>query len=162
MPNRILPPEEQSEWLVCHIPHRVRAAIAHSDLSGSILDVKTSIHPPQETLQQKINWHCAADSIWEGRLAATRWLIEFVGIKTKHVSIVHFDGGTPCQDSERERLTDVWERCSQASAHPTRKNNRSRLDDKELVNALKIVLRHLQSTIYSHAGLRLRDWVLLP
>ena len=72
---------EQAIWLAEHIPHRVRAAIARLPMESSILRVTATIDPKCLTEQQKIYWRCAADSIWEGRLAATRWLIEFVGIK---------------------------------------------------------------------------------
>ena len=102
---------EQAIWLAEHIPHRVRAAIARLPMESSILRVTATIDPKCLTEQQKIYWRCAADSIWERRLAATRWLIEFVGIKQgkggnpvrcekdpKYPDDVHiddFDGGVP-------------------------------------------------------------------
>src|SRR5258707_488184 len=72
---------EQSEWIARHIPHRVRAAIARLPMEHSLLRVKACIDPECLTDRDHIYWRCATDSIWEGRLAATRWLIEFVGIK---------------------------------------------------------------------------------
>ena len=48
---------------------------------NSVLQVTATIDPQCRTEQDRIYWRCATDSIWEGRLAATRWLIEFVGIK---------------------------------------------------------------------------------
>jgi hypothetical protein len=73
--------EEQNEWLVKHIPHRVRAATARLQMEKSPLQVQALIDPEGRDEKDKIYWRCATDSIWEGRLAATRWLIEFVGIK---------------------------------------------------------------------------------
>ena len=169
---------EQREWFLVHIPHRVRAAVAHLDLRGSILDMQLSIYPPQATPEEKICWHCAANSIWEGRLAATRWLIDFVGIKEEDgnpvepkrkrlptdVWIKDFEGGIffASSRSEARLLANVWRGCSKASAHPTRKTGHPKVDEPELINALKPVLQHLQDTIYSHAGLTLRDCVLVP
>ena len=72
---------EQDKWITMHIPHRVRAAIARIDMENSLLRVNTLIDPALPTNEAKIYWRCATDSIWEGRLAATRWLIEFVGIQ---------------------------------------------------------------------------------
>ena len=74
-------PPEQAQWLATHIPHRVRAAIARLPMENSILRVTATIDPHCRTQQDHIYGRCATDSIWEGRLAATRWLIEFVGIK---------------------------------------------------------------------------------
>ena len=74
-------PPEQGQWLTTHIPHRVRAAIARLPMENSILRGTATIDPHCRTEQDHIYWRCATDSIWEARLAATRWLIEFVGIK---------------------------------------------------------------------------------
>ncbi len=125
----------------------------------------------------RISWHCATDSIWEGRLAATRWLIEFVGIKAhngnpavkekrgKDVRIDDFDGGSLLSHTSPEArlLADVWKGCSQASSHATEEYNHPSVDDKtELPAALTIILNHLQSTIYQKAGKNIRDSVLVP
>ena len=121
---------------------------------------------------------CATDSIWEGRLAATRWLVEFIGIKrdgngkatehkkqkgSKDVRIDNFDGGKlfDLADPNAQLLADVWKGCSQASSHATNEYNHPAVSDrKELPAALTIVLNHLQDTIYSRAGKQVRDCVL--
>jgi hypothetical protein len=72
---------EQSERIAIHIPHRVRAGIALPPTGHSLLGVKASIDPGLPTDRDWVYWRCATDSISVGRLAATRWLIEFVGIK---------------------------------------------------------------------------------
>jgi hypothetical protein len=155
---------EQKKWLETHIPHRVRAAIARLNrLENSVLRVRAFIDPVPKTAEEKVYWRCATDSIWEGRLAATRWLIEFVGIKQgkggKYPDDVHiqdFDGGVPLN---RQTLASVWKGCSQASSHPT-SGNHPAVDEKHLANSLAIVLEHLQNTIYQTAGKTLRDFVL--
>ena len=119
---------EQTKWLAEHIPHRVRAAIARLPMENSILRVTATIDLQCRTEQDRIYWRCAADSIWEGRLAATRWLIEFVGIKQgkggnpvrcekdpKYPDDVHiqdFDGGVPLnhQTLAAADLASVWKR----------------------------------------------------
>src|ERR1035437_233833 len=125
---------EQSEWITKHIPHRVRAAIARINMKNSLLDVTASIDPALQTGKDKICWRCSTDSIWEGRLAATRWLIEFVGIKQdkngnpvctgkkkNDVRIDDFDGGALLDRSTADGrfLADVWKGCTQASSHAT-------------------------------------------
>src|SRR5437867_220410 len=154
---------EQSEWLTMHIPHRVRAAIARLNMEQSLLRVKAIIEPQLRTDEDKIYWRCSTDSIWEGRLAATRWLIGFVGIKQdnagnpavckkvdKDVRIDDFDGGRLLGPStpEGRLLAAVWKGCSQASSHATNEYGHPSVSDKQdLPEALKIILDHLQKTI---------------
>jgi hypothetical protein len=169
---------EQSEWIGTHIPHRVRAAIARIDMENSLLRVKAFIDPALQTDEDKIYWRCSTDSIWEGRLAATRWLIEFVGIKEKDgnpvacqkrrkddVRIDDFNGGDVLDPStpNGRRLADVWKGCSQAASHATNAYTHPSLDDRTVLpEALKIILNHLQDTIYDKASKKLRDYVLVP
>jgi hypothetical protein len=117
--------DEQSEWITRHIPHRIRAAIARLPMENSLLRVKASIDPERRTDRDEVYWRCATDSIWEGRLAATRWLIEFVGIKrhddgkateckkkrgSKDVRIDDLDGGKlfDLSSPQAQLLADVW------------------------------------------------------
>jgi hypothetical protein len=169
-------PHEQSEWITKHIPHRVRAAIARLDLKGSLLCVAALIDPELRTDEDTIYWRCSTDSIWKGRLAATRWLIDFVGIKqdSKGKAVAHgkrssdvriddFDGGRLPGPStpEGEFLANVWKGCSQASSHATNAYNHPSVDDKKILpKTLKIILDHLQTTIYQKAGKNIRDCVL--
>jgi hypothetical protein len=168
---------EQSEWMTTHIPHRVRAAIARLPMEQSLLRVTATIDPELRTDADKIYWRCSTDSIWEGRLAATRWLIEFVGIKQdrsgnpactkkgKHdVRINDFDGGALLDPSTANggRLADVWKGCTQASSHATNAYNHPQVNETVLAEALKTVLDHLQDTIYDKAREKLRDFVLEP
>jgi len=169
---------EQSEWVARHIPHRVRAAVARLPMQNSLLQVEASIDPECRTERDEIYWRCATDSIWEGRMAATRWLIEFVGIKrdenggpteckkkkgSKDVRIDDLDGGKLFDPSnpDAQLLADVWKGCSQASSHATNEYNHPRVGDrKELPAALAIILNHLQDTIYEQAGKKVQACVL--
>jgi hypothetical protein len=171
---------EQSEWMTKHIPHRVRAATARINMENSLLGVKAFIDPALRTDEDKIYWRCSTDSIWEGRLAATRWLIEFVGIKQdkegkpvvckkkqnemgSDVRISDFDGGSLVEPltSDGEYLANVWKGCTQASSHATNAYTHASVDDQTVLpEALKIILDHLQRTIYDKASKNIRDCVL--
>ncbi|MFY9727294.1 MAG: hypothetical protein WB579_13810 [Bryobacteraceae bacterium] len=110
-------------------------------------------------------------------MAAIRWLIEFVGIKQgrsgnpavcqksfrEDVRIDDFDGGrlVDCSTPEGRHLASVWKGCSQASSHATNAYNHPSVNDKkDLPEALKIILNHLQNTIYQRAAKNIRDYVL--
>src|SRR5580658_842426 len=71
---------DQAKWRREHIPHRVRAVIALLDMEQSILRVKAFVTPQLPTPDHEIYWRCSTDSIWEGRLAVTRWLIVLAGV----------------------------------------------------------------------------------
>src|SRR5271156_6246931 len=72
---------EQARWLKDHIPHRIRAAAARLPMENSLLQVTATIDPHPLTAQGRVFWRFATDSIWQGRLVAMRWLIEFIGVK---------------------------------------------------------------------------------
>ena len=111
-------------------------------------------------------------------MGATRWLIEFIGIKragngkaTEHkkrkgfkdARIDDLDGGKlfDPSDANAQLLADVWKGCSQASSHATNEYNHPVVSDhQELPAALTIVLNHLQNTIYNRASRQIRDCVL--
>lgn len=173
---------DQAAWLARHIPHRVRAAMAMMDMRGTVLDAHAVIEPPSEReTQARIYWRCLTDSIWEGRLTAMRWLIEFVGIqmdrKGKPASTVKpsrkgafpfdvfidsFDGGVLVDptSSDGQVLAGFWKACSQASSHATDASGHSPVNEAELKQALTIVVEHLQKTIYQRANRRLRNCVV--
>jgi len=52
------------------------------------------------------------------------------------------------------------EGCSRASSHATNDYSHPSIDEKKLSEALKIILDHLQNTIYQNAGKNIRDYVL--
>jgi len=175
----MLSQDDQNRWMFDHIPYRVRVAISRlNDLDDSILGVKAFIKEPvPESQEQAVYRRCETDAIWEGRLTAIRWLIEFVGVKQRRkdgkaircdvdqkegsdVRITHIQGGIffdLTKEAEAQRLANIWKGCTQASSHATNANHLP-VDDKTAAEALKIVLRHLQETIY--AGKNLGDYVL--
>jgi hypothetical protein len=98
-------------------------------------------------------------------MVAMRWLIEFIGVgernkagkvvrpnrKPNDVSINMIAGGKEIElDSpEAEILANVRKGCAQASAHPTQDTNHPRVDDAALDEALRIIVKHLERTVYS-------------
>jgi hypothetical protein len=168
-------PNEQGEWIKKHIPHRVRAACARLPMKTSLLGVEATIDPEHLTDEGKIYWRFSTDSIWEGRLAATRWLIEFVGIKENNgnrvacgkgratdVLISDIAGGALLSPSTSGAgcLAKIWKGCSQASSHATNAYNHPQVDETALAEGLSVILDHLQKTIYDMANERLRDYVM--
>jgi hypothetical protein len=169
---------EQEMWLTDHIPHRLRAACARLDLQNTLLNASLFIDPAISTNKHTVIWQCSTDSIWEGRLAAMRWLIEFVGIqldkngvaikrpkKANDVAIDDFAGGVELKPNtaDGEFLAKVWKGCTQASSHATNAYGHPSVDDRTVLpKAVGIVLDHLQATIYGRAGKNLRDCVLSP
>ena len=167
---------DKQKWRHDHIPHRVRAAIARLDMRESILNVQAVVEPITTTDEEEVYWHCAKDAIWEGRLAAARWLIEFVGVKQfdgkprrperrrDDVGIECFDGG--CDNLFKLEgasfLADVWEGCTKASSHATYNSNHPSVEGPELAQAVAAIVSHLQDTIYQRAGENIRDHVLRP
>jgi hypothetical protein len=168
---------DQAKWRRKHIPHRVRAGIARLDMRQSILKVFPFVdpNPTSMTSEDRIYWRCSTDSIWEGRLAATRWLIGFIGVsqkengapgrpaqRDKDLNIEKLDGGVLFDlNTQKARfLAKIWKGCSQASSHATHKSNHPKVNEKQLSKALAVVVKHLQDTVYKQAGETLRNYVL--
>lgn len=172
----------QNFWLVQHILHRVRAAVARlHGMEGSVLRASVKCvfldEPSTGDSDQRIAWRCTNDAVHEGRLAATRWLIEFVGIKwnggspieaepdrSKDVRIDQIDGGSLISHGSPEgmRLGQFWKGCSQAMSHATDSTRHPPVDEATLAAVLTIITAHLDSTIYKAAKLGLRELVLAP
>jgi hypothetical protein len=158
-PPAVLPRDRQVRWLAEHIPHRIRATLPGLPMPppwnlGEIHVV------PQETTALR----CLLNSSWEGRMTALRWLIMFVGIQQDKAGcaveakikvpfdmrIDALDGGilvTP-SNSDADKLAKVWRGCSQATSHATDGSGHPPVDEQHLAEALGIVIRHLESTVY--------------
>jgi hypothetical protein len=168
--------ETQLRWLQSHIPHRIRAASAKLNVEHSLIGESLAIdHPNLDTPEKKFAWGCMTDSVWEGRLTATRWLIEFAGIKQSDgkpvtsvmlnprfpddVNITALDGGEPIPTSHAlaQRLSDLWTRCSQATSHATKEKTDDEPMEAKIVEAVTLIMEHLQNTVYNKAGRSLRD-----
>lgn len=170
----LLAPNDQKQWLIDHIPYRVRAVLPGI---GMIAPWQVNAEPADKA--DLITRRCRGDAIWEGRLTSMRWLIMFVGIsakgdkwepvrprihdRDKDVFITRIDGGQtqlfPPGDDAR-RLAKVWAGCSKATAHPTYRTAHPNVNEPELVTALTLVVEHLQRTIYAKVGKKLVDLVL--
>lgn len=157
-------PDNETKWLVEHIPHRVHASLARLPLQNDI--IRDLGKDPRRFMER-----CDYDAIMQGRLAGIRWLIEFIGLsdyrgkpdrpnrKPKDISIIQIQGGKEIDLSlpEAEKLRKVWLGCSQATGHPTDGSNHPPVDEKALDEATRIIVNHLDSTIYAAAQRRLAD-----
>ena len=159
----------QSEWLGQHIPHRLRASLAQTVMLENMVAAQ---YPSKKERAKKLKF-CLDMAAWEGRHAATRWLIDFVGVngdsngsptessrrkgKKAHVhdvDITDLPGGVyfPLGTSDAELLGAVWKGCSQATSHATSGSNHPSVARDKISQAVLVVVRHLNDTIYKEAG----------
>jgi hypothetical protein len=162
----------QREWLRQHIPHRICASLSWLTMQG---DWGMPPHPEwKDREKSKFHIWCICRSVDEGRKAAMRWLIEFVGIaknenglpdipnyKDNDKWIEHFDFGAlfDKSDPNAAKLADVWKGCTQASMHPTYNTNHPLADPPQLAEALAIVIKHLEKHLYAPNGFKLLEIV---
>jgi hypothetical protein len=157
-----LSPAEQTEWLEQHIRSRALAALSKPELVRSWL-----ANTPRDQTALKRELMCVLQSSWEGRHAAIRWLIEFVGncdyrgskylAPTPHTRgrehsfrITGLPGGRPIVFSEE--LADIYSALTKATAHPTRDSKHSPISSDRLKKAAQQVIDHLQKTVYAEVG----------
>lgn len=173
-------PPDTNQWLDKHIPHRVRAGLANSDLlKGHLGSVPQFARPSRE---HKIAWRCITDSLWEGRLAAIRWLIEFVGIKGTRtlppqvkvakkdpdcpddIRIDDLPNGDPfpANDPDAQKLANFWSGCSKASGHATDKSGHPPLENADRDEVMGLLMRHLDNTIYKDEPVKIAARALRP
>jgi hypothetical protein len=162
--------EDKKEWMVRHIPHRIRAV-----LPGTPMNVEWAIggHVDYESM---LTWRCEGNSRWEGRLTSMRWLIYFVGVtagmkgnatrplvfdEKTDVYITRFKGADKTAlfpfGKDAEMLAQVWSGCSKATSHPTNRTNHPKVESDELAAALTVVIPHIQKHVYAPFGKRLVD-----
>lgn len=109
---------EQDQWLSKDIPHRLRACLA-----GLRLQEERMPQTADEAKRLIIRDWFLRTAAFEGRMVATRWLIEFIGVggrnkdgtispprrKPNDVSIKMIEGGKEIElDS---RTPKFWQRC---------------------------------------------------
>ena len=168
-------PQDQEKWLQRDIPHRVRACLAFTKRLDDLIGLPKW---PANTRAEQIARRCATDAIWEGRLCAMRWLIEFVGLtedkhhkpivrnktKANDFRIDDLPGGVLIRPSSREAqtLAPVWKGGTQGSSHPTHLSNHPPVNNHELAAALEIIVDHLDKTIYASAPQKVIDLALQP
>ena len=172
----------EKEWLTLHIPHRLRVAIARLGRDVPLFDTQPW-NPKPSSVEDRIKRRCETDAIYEGRLVATRCLIEFVGIKMDR-------SGRPCEkchddrdlrmcdirlnpkpkligpdDPNADNLAKVWKGCSQACVHAGNGGpQKYRVEEDDLAAALRIIIPHLNEELYKARDLDIREyvWALPP
>ena len=77
MPSLPLTPEEKEVWLSQHLPSRVYACFA----SPGYVQKLISELPAGADQSHRCELELIRQASWEGRHAALRWLIEFIGVK---------------------------------------------------------------------------------
>jgi hypothetical protein len=162
------------DWFVQHIPHRVRSALAATEMLVLKLQdrfgketVRTAGFEARITSQaDSVALHCADNAVWEGRLTATRWLIDFVGVNSDkrgtpsrpaqkpHDWRIDKMGASlfPLSGADAQKLADVWLGCTKATSHPTRGSGHPPVDPNELNAAIAIVIEYLDKNLYGPKG----------
>lgn len=161
------------DWYVQHIPHRIRAAIAGTEMLVLKLQerfgkekVRTAGYEVRVTSQpDSVALFCTDNAVWEGRLTATRWLVDFVGISSQkgkpgrpgqkpHDWRIDKFGATffPLTHADAQKLADIWLGCTKATSHPTRGSGHPPVDPNELNAAIAIVIEYLEKELYAPKG----------
>jgi hypothetical protein len=177
-------PHPHLDWFDQHIPHRVRSALAGTEMLVVKLqerfgkaNVRTAgVEARVETTADKVALRCMGNSVWEGRLTATRWLIDFVGVSCDkhgrpsrprnyaHDWRIDKMGGAffPLSDASAQKLADVWLGCTKATSHPTRASGHPSVDPAELNAAIAIIIEYLDKNLYEPEGRKILADSLLP
>lgn len=170
--------DEIRQWLVLHIPHRMRILFAST---GELDNLRPKGRPSWPDLIVK---RCWTDAVWDGRLVAMRWSCEFVGITMDKSGNPQKHDVSQSKDPRREhdinitalpagQLIDVhsddatviakaWKATTQISLHPTHDSNPPPIDDNARSNAFRIIREHLTNTIYKDCPDWIEQWVLQP
>ena len=116
--------------------------------------------------------HCLDNAVWEGRLTATRWLIDFVGVCCRNgkpdrpcvvkpddwrIDKMVADSLFPLNGADAQKLADVWLGCTKATSHPTRDSGHPPVDPTELNAAVAIVVDYLDCVLYRPKGRSILD-----
>lgn len=178
----LLPDEVQRRWLETEIPHRVRVLYASTAELNQMFKERFGRCPSDAfpAFEDELAWikrRCETDAIWEGRLCALRYLIEFVGIKWSNRSSKPVRAETqneddcridqiahgqlvPIDSPDARLLAETWRGCTKASSHPTAADDFNVGKDQERMKAVAIIVAHLGKTIYQGRSTWIRDLVL--
>jgi hypothetical protein len=105
-----------------------------------------------------------------------RWLIEFVGLtedkhgkpckkpKGRDTSIENLPGGVAVdpKSPDAAKLARVWKGCTQGSGHPTHESQHPPVNEPEVAEALRIIIQHLDKTIYAGETRKVVEVALQP
>lgn len=167
-------PDPHLDWYVQHVPHRVRAAIAGTEILVLKLqerfgknNVRTAGYEARVTCQaDSVALLCTDNAVWGGRLTATRWLIDFLGISSDK----HGNPSRPAQKphdwrvdklgapffpltgADAQKLADIWLVCTKATSHPTRGSNHPPVNPNELNSAIVVIIEYLEKQLYLPKG----------
>jgi hypothetical protein len=176
--DRSITIDEKQEWLRDHIPHRVRACLAITCMLTDYLDIDCGRLVPavkDEDSNYQIIRRCETDCIWEGRLVALRWLIEFVGVKADKdgkperctprvddlwIEDIDCNGAFDLQLPESQLLADFWCIATKASAHSTWKSQHPSASDERRNRAATLLIDHLGRTIYRDEPNWIKKYIL--
>jgi len=171
-------PVEINDWLEKNIPHRIRACLAITTRLGDRLGGLPEW--PIKTDNERIARRCETDAIWEGRIAAMRWLIELVGLtrdrngnpiakprnpnNSTDFFLDDLPGGTLIAQTSTEAptLATVWKGSTQGSSHPTLNSGHPPVNEPELAAALDVIIKHLGATVYKALGKDVLTVALVP
>ena len=176
-----IPQVEIEAWLWQHIPFRVTAGIAGTPICDEWSMEQYS------SLPLGLRFVCLNDATFQGRIAAIRWLIEFVGLQEKadqalgpqptpsyaarvlasgrqstDFGVGMLPGGVFLLPTHKDAklLARTWKGCAQAIGHPTRNTGHPDLDVETLTAVMRILIAHLDATAYQHAKISVKHAVL--
>jgi hypothetical protein len=156
---------QKKEWRDQHIRSRVWAMFADIELLRG-----RERQLPKDTLQKERFLHeCWIQASWEGRHAATRWLIEFVGVvglrsgkaiiaseaqrKEHDFWITDLGGKFLDQDSDvANQLAKLRHDINKATGHPTGGSAHDQIAVQRIHRAAITIVEHIQEHVYSPVG----------
>lgn len=112
---------------------------------------------------------CLFHAAWEGRHAAARWLIEFVGVTglkngravgpgvagggQNDFNIVDLGGvGIDLESGDALKLAKLRKDINKTTSHPTNESGHGHISETRLNEAAQIIGDHLRRTLYAPAG----------
>lgn len=123
-----------------------------------------------EVTTEHFQLECLLQASWEGRHAAAKWLIEFIGIDgmkegkalapsqnkggKEHDFRIDDLGGRFLDPSSPEavELAQLRHDINKATSHPTHASGHTPISDERLRSAVTVIVKHLIREIYQPAG----------
>lgn len=156
--------ETKRIWRNQHIQTRMLALQANLNV---IREMQCQLAADQ--LVELIQLECVFHAAWEGRHAAARWLIEFVGVKGlkngKAIGVSVTAGqendfvitdvggvGIDLNSADAVTLAQLRRDINKATSHPTYDSGHEHISEARLHDAATIIKAHLQKTLYSPEG----------
>jgi hypothetical protein len=148
-----------------HLPHRIR--VLWANLASLDQRLHSAPEPTPTTPEQITRRRCETDAIWEGRISALRWLIEFIRVKPStwpdSCSAEDFADYAPFPSgSDAAYLADLWTSCTKATSHSTHNSGHTPLDNAAFDRGRELICAHLNATIYKNTGTSVEEEALLP